>query len=250
MIDHNKFITNPFVPSCEGFGAQYLFIISAMNQAEAHNKQFVYTPFQSMAHNYDNDPNFLNKKENLVNFIDHFPINTDMEFQKECSGNGAFFNHQSESTKRIKKLFFANKDKKKHFSDQFTNIAIHIRNYTPNDYIEIQNQPDNAFYCKLVDNFRLKSYPRPPRFHIYSLGNQDKFNMLVSEDVFLHINESIEDTFTSMAFSDILLIAPSCFSYCAGFLSENTVWYLPDPGQIPLPHWKPIYYKVFRPLHK
>ena len=37
--------------------------------SEFHKLTFVYTPFQEMEHNYNNDPNFLSDKETLVNFI-------------------------------------------------------------------------------------------------------------------------------------------------------------------------------------
>ena len=68
--------------------------------------------------------------------------------------------------------------------------------------------------------------------------------MFESEDVFLHINESIEDTFTAMTFGDIFMLSPSCFSVCAAVLSNGLTYY-PTPGQEALfqrlePHTKAV----------
>jgi len=61
----------------DGFGAQFQEVIAAVIYAEIQNKKFVYTPFKLMEHNYDNDPDFIAKKERLINFMTHFEVNTD-----------------------------------------------------------------------------------------------------------------------------------------------------------------------------
>ena len=51
------------------------------------------------------------------------------------------------------------------------------------------------------------------------------------------INESIEDTFTSLVLADVLVISKSSYSYIAGILSEGIVYYQPF-WHSPLPNWK------------
>ena len=52
-----------------------------------------------------------------------------------------------------------------------------------------------------------------PLFHIYSEGNINNFKEYINNDVILHINENIVDTFTGMVFADILIMSRSSFSY-------------------------------------
>ena len=66
------FITNN--GQSDGFGSQFQGLISTVIYADLHQKQFAYTPFRIMEHNYDRDPEFIAKKEKLINFIGSFPI--------------------------------------------------------------------------------------------------------------------------------------------------------------------------------
>lgn len=45
----------------DGFGSQFQHAITCAVYAELHNKEFRYTPFTQMEHNYDNDPLFLER---------------------------------------------------------------------------------------------------------------------------------------------------------------------------------------------
>ena len=66
----NKYLTN--FTRDDGFGAQYQTILYSIMYSELVNKEFVYTPFKKMEHNYDDDPNFLKEKENLINIIGNY----------------------------------------------------------------------------------------------------------------------------------------------------------------------------------
>ena len=70
MYCNDDLITTVKLSPGEGFGMQYSFIINTILYAEKFNKTFAYTPFQVMGHNYENDPDFLIKKEKLINIID------------------------------------------------------------------------------------------------------------------------------------------------------------------------------------
>lgn len=256
------FVTNPYLPEYEGFGMWYACIINAMLYAELSNKRFVYTPFHQMAHNYDNDPDFLAKKEKLINLIDHFPINRDLDFQKKwfvrCSMEHLPL---SETLKTVKSLFFSGKSKEKYFQNDFVNVAIHIRKSNAHDNRQLAMPDDPAFYGKLIDALKIRFQSYPTRYHIYSQGNPEEFKLFESESVFLHINETIEDTFSAMALADVLVTAPSCFSCTAAFLSNGLIFYFPEftinymrllapggqvidlevAGRSPMPHWQAIY---------
>jgi hypothetical protein len=69
-LQQQEVITN--MKGIDGFGGQMLHIIITVVYAELHNKKFCYRPFEIMEHNYDNDPNFIARKEWLLNFIGNF----------------------------------------------------------------------------------------------------------------------------------------------------------------------------------
>ncbi len=76
-----------------------------------------------------------------------------------------------------------------------------------------------------------------PLFHIYSQGDVTAFeNIYKAEDVVLHINESVEQTFASMVLADVLVTTSSSLSYAAGIISEGTVYYIPF-WHPPFPGW-------------
>ena len=57
----------------DGFGAQYQTIIFTLLFSELEKLNFAYRPFTKMEHNYDLDSYFLEKKEELINVINHYP---------------------------------------------------------------------------------------------------------------------------------------------------------------------------------
>ena len=64
--------------------------------------------------------------------------------------------------------------------------------------------------------------------HIYSQGKPESYeiyNPTGSEDIKLHLNESVEDTFLGMAGADALITSGSSFSYIAAFMSDGDIYY-------------------------
>ncbi len=264
IFKKDNFVTNNYLPPNEGFGYQYSNIINSMLFAEIIRVPFHYTPFQAMAHNYDNDPEFLTKKEKLINIIDHFPINQNIDIQKSHFvgiSNNLF--PGSKTQQKVKQLFFAEKNKEKYFQNAEINIAIHIRKRNAEDIIQAFKAycEDISRYGQFLDFLRSQS-PHSARYHIYAQGDPNEFGSLEAEDVSLHLNETIEDTFCAMVFADVLITAYSCLSYADGLLSNGTVYYFPIPSELmnyttnsfndgsierypnpclsPLPNWLPI----------
>jgi len=75
-------VSNPI--RSDGFGAQFQTIIYSIVVAELENKSFVYSPFHSMEHNYDNDPKFLEKMESFINIMQHYPKLPHEESEQEA----------------------------------------------------------------------------------------------------------------------------------------------------------------------
>jgi hypothetical protein len=237
---HQEIITTP--RRFDGFGAQFQTLIYTVIYAELTNKKFVYTPFKDMEHNYNKDPHFIEKKERLINFKDNFEINNCQASAQQVGEMIRFFEVNitkcinSLALKKIKNIFRANKNIINHFNNNNFNIAIHIRRHNQHDSrIEGTNISD-SLYLEIINKLRKIYSEKNPFFHLYSQGNVENFKSFISSDVFLHLNESIEDVFISMVLADILVTSASSFSYTAGILSEGIIYYIPF-WHSPLPNW-------------
>ena len=241
-----EIVSNPV--RADGFGGQFQTIICSVIFAELSNGKFLYSPFKDMEHNYDNDPDFIKKKEGLINFIGNFEINDNEQIQLARSAREYvdFFENNldicinSSSLKAIKKIFRANKKIENYFNPNEFNIAIHIRRPNPHDNRAAGTNTPDSIYINTIDALREVFSSKKPLFHIYSQGDIEKFeNGFKADDIILHIDESIEQTFTSLVMADVLVTSGSSFSYTAGLISDGTVYYLPF-WHPPLPHWIPI----------
>lgn len=235
-------VTNP--TRSDGFGSQFFTLILAAAQAELHHKPFYYTPFSKMEHNYDGDPQFLKKKEELINFIGNFPLNEDNQAEEPAVGSLIFnFEHyvesfvRTENFNKIKQIFRANKDRSKYFNPLHFHIAVHIRRPNSHDCrVGGTDSPDNM-YLEIIRKLRTRHLSQCPLFHIYSQGDPAIFKSIYeASDVVFHLNESIEDTFTSMVLADALVLGTSCLSYSAGLLSDGIIYYVPF-SHPPLSTW-------------
>ncbi len=241
-----EIVSNP--PRPDGFGGQFQTIIYSVIFAEFSNRKFLYSPFEGMEHNYDNDPEFIEKKEKLINFIGNFEINNKQQAQWAISALDyiRFFEAHlnmcanSSSLKTIKEIFRANKNIEDYFNPNEFNIAIHVRRPNPHDNrIEGTNTPDGT-YINIINALREVYSTRQPIFHIYSQGDAENFkSSFHADDIVLHIDESIEQTFTSLVIADVLVTSASSFSYTAGLISNGVVYYIPF-WHPPLPHWNII----------
>lgn len=225
----------------DGFGGQYQMMIATATYAELHNMKFLYTPFRGMEHNYYGDPDFLKKKEWLINFIGNFDLN-DGSATRPCINFIQFFEQnttaclQTKVFKKIKRIFRENKTVPTPFMNLNLNIAVHVRRHNPHDSrIEGTDTPD-SYYLHIIDRLRQIYKDQMPLFHIYSQGNPINFKVYTAQDVVLHLNETTEESFIQMVYADVLVTTQSSFSYAAGIISEGTVYYIPF-WHAPLPHW-------------
>jgi hypothetical protein len=236
----NSALTNP--ERSDGFGAQFQTIIYSAIYAELHNKQYVYTPFKAMEHNYSHDGGFIADKERLINFITNVSINNGKATPIPIGTLIDFFEAnlsacvQSQALKKIKALFRANKDTRTFFNSENLHIAVHVRRPNSHDSRLMGADTPDAIFLTAIGALRSLYASKSPLFHIYSQGAIQDFDAYKNHDVILHINESVEDTFTAMVFADVLVTAPSSLSYTAGILSDGIIYYIPF-WHAALPGW-------------
>ena len=227
----------------DGFGAQYQTIIFTILYAELYNLKFVYRPFSKMAHNYDNDENFLEKKEQLINIQNNFPSIDSIDPKNLLNLNlKQIYNEVeqrlnlltiSDSFHKIKKLFYENKSP----SSERNTLSVHIRRANKFDIGTYGYESDN-YYLKAIE-YVLKKNPEIEKIKIYSQGQTDQFENFKSNFVELHLNEPIEKTFSDLVFSNHFIMSKGSFSYTAGLLNQNSVYYLPF-WHPPLNQWTTI----------
>ena len=216
----------------DGFGAQYQTIIFTILFSELSNLEFVYTPFTEMEHNYDNDPFFIDKKEELINILNNFKNVNEIdqsklvdfslqEIYKKVEHNIDYC-LSTESFKKIKTVFFENKNKNINLSVGKT-VCVHIRR--PNQFdIGDYGYSSDEHFLKVLDKIIQKNKDIK-KIKIYSQGNNEDFKKFSKYDVELNLNLSIEDTFINLVFSDILVLSKSSLSYCSGLLCNGEVYY-------------------------
>lgn len=168
-----------------------------------------------MEHNYDNDPEYLDKKEKLINFRNNFPLYEEklivrtpgvMALIKAFEANIDKY-LSTNVFKKIKHIFREDKNKKDYFDEGYFNIAIHIRRHNLHDSrIEGTDTPDNI-YESLINKLRLVYSSKKFKIHIFSQGNQESFKFLQAGDVVLHLNDTVEESFPAMVFADVLVVA-------------------------------------------
>lgn len=241
-------ITNPFFGKQEGFGEQYKQIIFYMAYAEMHNKNFVYSPFKEVAHNYTNDPNWITDLENFIGIRDKITTIADQEPSKEQPfvadvlhgiHNNMHKFKDSSALRFIRNSFYErNPDAKQRPK---TTVAVHIRRPNPDDNVTHSGLmvPD-SIYVQIISRLH-EMHPRA-KICIYSQGEPNNFNQfseVAPTQIELHINESLKETFLGLVYADILIVAPSALSYVAGLLCPNSVYYIHHCNP-PLPGWKMV----------
>jgi FkbM family methyltransferase len=233
----------------DGFGENLKYLIYTLLYSEYVREEFHYTPFNDLLeHNYDNDPDFVKKKERLLNIIHHYPIVKDNIDYKTIGKfdllyffeNNVDFCSNSMGLKTLKTIF--RKANRNRYDISRLNIAIHIRRMNT---VDIQNNINfdqipgtdvpNDLYKTIIGQFR--QHYKDSVIHVYSQGDEKDFDF--GDDVVLHLNDPLEETFIDLVYADIVVIAPSSFSYSAGLLSEGIVYFI-QSSNTPLPSWNAV----------
>jgi len=253
------------IPFDDGFGAQFQrFIWTCIYAEEYEESVFVYRTPKQIAHNYNDDPQFIanleelmNMKSNYLNYND--AINSDRTIEILTPDFYDIFNYvekhidicmKSKSMERIKAQYWRNKDRTRErlrlysiqsppASDTTTkythHLAVHIRrpncdDTRPNGGEEYTNE----YYIRSLLNIRETYMKRDSgnriQYHIYSQGTENKFadlckHAIIGDDIMMHLNDTTEDTFLGMTLADILVTSASSYSYTAAFLCHGDIYY-------------------------
>lgn len=202
---------------------------------------FIYRGINSVEHNYNNDPNYINKLDELMNIKNCYTYEKNIDttnikmvqlnnykIRKEFEEN--INNYlSSNSLTKLKFNFWKNK-KRNHFDNGKINVAVHIRVYcTIYDVNCGRNAVSLTYYLNVMNYIRKKNNDdkREILFHIYGLGTENYFEPLRNNDTEFHINEDLTSSYIGMVAADILVTSPSSLSYSAAILSDGNIYYYP-----------------------
>tara|TARA_Y100000590_G_scaffold81735_1_gene90927 strand:- start:719 stop:1438 length:720 start_codon:yes stop_codon:yes gene_type:complete len=212
----------------DGFGAQYQEIIVCYVVCKEHNRDYVYTPFITMEHNYTNDPTYIEKKEELINLKNNIENNSEKaiviptgSLYRQFEDNIDFY-LKSDYLLKLKNFYWANKSKN-FFNNDKMNIAVHVRRMNVRDH-RPQPTPD-SYFIKIINEIRSKYKHKSLQFHIYSQGDRADYKIYENIDTMIYLDTSCEDTFQGLVAADILVTSPSSFSYAAALLSDGEIYY-------------------------
>ncbi len=248
------------IPFDDGLGAQFQrFVWTCIYAEECEESTFIYRSPEKMAHNYTDDPNYIQKLEDLMNMKPYYMNYSEALADKSIDHIMTpdfydIFNYvernidkcmKSKSMARIKELYWKNKDRARDRPRIYRipdgdktythHLAAHIRrpncdDTRPNGGEEYTNE----YYIKSLLTIREKYMKQDSnnriQFHIYSQGNEEKFanisgHEILGPDIMMHINDSNEDSYLGMTMADILVTSASSYSYSAAFFCEGDIYY-------------------------
>ena len=222
----------------DGFGSQYQHIICCLLLCYRNGFHFAYNSLKIIEHNYDNDPEFLEKMEQLMNIRPHFISKDDPSLidagVTTCDMTAKYVVDKAvdeyatdAALGQIKTMFWANKDRTTVFTNGKTNVAVHIRRPNSHDNrLQGADTPDD-FFLNAIRRVREEHPDKDLLFHIYSQGTIENFECYRAEDTIFHIDEDLSTTFIQLVAADILVTSFSSLSYIAGYLSDGIIYYHP-----------------------
>jgi hypothetical protein len=249
LSDHRAGVPVTTNPTFDGLGAQFMRIAFSLAYAELTGSQFLYRRFEGMDHNYNEDDDYLKKKEWITNLIgvlpeveekQRFKVLGDHEWKNFFAGRMDLFS-RTRALRLLRTRFWVNKKKFDFLDPHRFHIAVHIRRFNSHDTRTAGTDVPDSVFLKNIEILRSRYVAREPLVHIFSQGDEASFAGFMGPDTILHLNTSVEDTFCSMAMADVLCTSPSALSYSAALLSRGEVYYHPYPYAEPLPHWRMAY---------
>jgi hypothetical protein len=220
----------------DGFGSQYLAVMSGIALCEYHNFVYVHTPFRQFEHTSDvdtmNDFIGIQADTELDDIFKENMMQDEFSYTVHYSDNPNIY-YTNKVIEMIRQLYYSSE--KPEISD--VDIAIHIRR---GDVSETENEnryTDNKTYIEIINSLKEK-YPTY-RISIFSEGTFDDFKNIELEEKYFRLNEDITKTFHSLVTAKVLIMSKSAFSYSAAILNKNTIYYN-DFWHKPLYHWDNI----------
>jgi len=234
-----------FPDRSDGFGAQFQTLIYSIIFCEHNNQNFLYKGINKIEHNYENDPNYVNEIDELMNIKNNYAtmqivktndVLRELKFNWLINRVDSKFDYylSTPAFQKYKSIFWQNKTKHNYNNNKF-NVAVHIRRYCMTVDIDCKRQTIPLLYFVNIMNVIRRKYANA-QFHIYSVGDIEYFNPILRDDVQLHINENISTTFIQMVSADALITSRSSLSHVAAMLSDGEIYYIPF-WHPPRKHW-------------
>lgn len=202
----------------DGFGSQYLAVMSGIAYCESMNYEYVHTPFRSVDH--WGDPvvlnNFIGIPAGDTRRLDMTELRADPVLNSERPS----VYYTANVRNRLRACYFSTAKPAIPQGD----IVVHIRRgdvgaHAPNRFTS------NSDYVAIIQMLK-DTYPNRT-ITIHSEGHLDDFKDLISEGVNFRLNEPIVVSFHCMVMANVLVTAKSGFSYSAAILNQNKVYYMP-----------------------
>ena len=218
----------------DGFGAIFQNIIYDILFTEYHENIFIYLPYESIDHNYNNDPKHTENLQKFMNLQDEYKIPDGFKGSVRRYSIRETYDFveskfeellNSNSFLKIKNAFFKGKHNPFDNNKDFLHVAVHIRRPNSRDDRTEGADTPNSYYLNIINHIRKTVSGKPLKFHIFSQGDIQKFSDFFSEDTVFHLDEEIQDTFLKMVYADILVCSRSSFSYAAALLSDSIIYY-------------------------
>lgn len=247
---HATSVTHPSAPH-DGFGEQVKLVIYTMLFAEMNQLKYVYTPLNSMAHNYNNNPDFVPEKECFLGWLDRFAAAGLVVVPGTPKVNLFDLLHfvvtniaqlaTSPSLALLREWFWAAREETPHRK----NIVLHIRQANAHDRHAASFQLPWSIYAEIISHLRRLYGGRGHEgaTHTIEIVSQGSLPADITDSVdAVYLDETLETSFLRMVTADILVVGPSAFSYAAALLvwpDKTLVYYIPHCNP-PLPNWQVI----------
>jgi len=229
------YITN--ISSSDGFGSQFHNIISYILIADVEGYQFIYTPMVSIEHNYNNDSDFIDRMEKLMNIKFFFPINDgtyhlnifidDVKRRYIDRDIHKFANAQS--LQKIKDIFWKDKNRD-HYRNGSTNVAVHIRRPNLHDNRTYGTDIPNQQYLNVIDKIRETLMAKPsglvPRGEISTSDYSNQLSNLVPKgNILIQPQELVPKENKNILFH---IYSQGDIDNFIDFFSEDTILHLDE----------------------
>ena len=219
----------------DGFGAQYLAIMSGIAYCKYKNYNYVHTPINIIRRWNKEDIKKINDMIGLKESNDKVDIKELYSKEVHFSENPDKY-YTKEVISFIKLKYYLNNNN----INNINNIVIHIRRGDVSSKKHNERFTSNNEYVKII-NFLRNIYSNE-KIIIYSEGKITDFNELLEQkNIEFHLNKSVQETFNGLVSAKILVTAKSAFSYAAALLNSNTIYYM-NYMHKPLKHWNILKY--------
>lgn len=203
----------------DGFGSQYLAIMSGIAYCESMNYEYVHTPFSIVDHGQN--PNVLNTFIGIPAGDTRRGVDiTELRADPVHNSEKPSIYYTENIRSRLRAYYFSTAKP----AIPPTDIVIHIRRgdvgpHAPDRYTS------NTDYVAIIQMLKA-TYPNR-LITVHSEGYLDDFKELIPEGVDIRLNDPIAVSFHCMVMANVLVTAKSGFSYTAGILNKNKVYYIP-----------------------